>query len=525
MRRLPIVVLMAAVAGGSLAPSASARPRTRSQETNRTAPVPADLNGDGRSDLVVGVPGEDHEDLEGAGAVNVIYSGSEGLSSERNQLLSQGIDAVAGFAESGANLGRSIAIGDFDGDGFDDLAAGAPGTDVMGVTDAGQVLIVEGSKDGLVPGHSTLWHQGVPNIEGELSELDSFGASLATGDFNGDGYSDLAVGAHQDEDRGAVQILYGSGDGLSSDDDQIWTQDSDGVRGEDNPSTQEFFGYQLAVANFGRGKQDDLAIGAPGEVDDGAFWGGAVHVLFGSDEGVTAAGNQYLTQDVEGVADQVEDSDRFGYSLAAANFGKSRHADLAIGVPNESLVSWDEAGAVHVVYGSKRGLRSKGSQYFHQDRRGLADYAEDYDLFGRALAAGFFGGGRHADLAVGVPSEDFDGAPDAGAVHVLIGSERGLSPRKGSFLKQPEPETDDQFGYTMTTGNYGRGPSWDLAVAAPGESIGELAGAGEVGVFYGSRNGRYEANGFESWNQDSDGIMGEAASGDFFGDSFPLDFD
>ena len=525
MRRVPIVVLMAALAGGSLLTSASARTGPRSEERRHAAPVPADLNGDGRSDLVVGVPGEDHEELEGAGAVNVIYSRGGGLSSEGNQLLSQGIDEVAGFAESGANLGRSIATGDFDGDGFDDLAAGAPGADVMGVTDAGQVLIIDGSRDGLVPSESTLWHQGVPDIEGELSEHDGLGSSLATGDFNGDGYSDLAIGAHHDEGHGSVQILYGSSDGLSSDDDQIWTQDSDGVKGEDNPSTQELFGYQLAAANFGRGKQDDLAIGAPGEVDDGAFWGGAVHVLFGSDEGVTSAGNQYLTQNVKGIADEVEDSDRFGYALAAADFGNSRHADLAIGVPNESLVSWDEAGAVHVVYGSTRGLTSKGSQYFNQDRRGVADYAEDYDLFGRALAAGLFGGDRQADLVVGVPSEDFDGASDAGAIHVLTGSRHGLSPHKSAFLKQPEPETDDQFGYTLSTGNYGRGPAWDLATAAPGESIGELVAAGEVGVFYGSRNRPFVLDGFESWTQDSDGISGEAASGDFFGDSFPLDFD
>ncbi|HET9517838.1 MAG TPA: hypothetical protein VFO77_08945, partial [Actinoplanes sp.] len=87
------------------------------------------------------------------------------------------------------------------------------------------------------------------------------------------------------------------------------------------------------------------------------------------------------------------------------DFGKSAHSDLAIGVPGESTAG-DHDGLVQVIYGSAAGLSATGSQSWNQDSPGIAGRAEDGDAFGAVLAAADFGRSGHADLVVGVPSDD-----------------------------------------------------------------------------------------------------------------------
>ena len=114
---------------------------------------------------------------------------------------------------------------------------------------------------------------------------------------------------------------------------------------------------------------------------------GGVHVIYGSANGLTGTGSQFWTQNSTGIVDESEVEDFFGLSLAAANFGKSTHADLAIGVPLEDLgTSSPDAGAVHVTYGSANGLTGTGSQLWTQDSPGILDESEPDDLFGSELA-------------------------------------------------------------------------------------------------------------------------------------------
>jgi FG-GAP repeat len=130
----------------------------------------------------------------------------------------------------------------------------------------------------------------------------------------------------------------------------------------------------------------DLAVGVPFE-DVGAIGNaGAVHVLYGSSTGLTATGDQFWHQDSTGVQDAAEEIDEFGFSLAAANFGKSSQADLAIGVPFEDVGAIGDAGAVNVLYGSSTGLTATGDQFWHQDSSGVQDTAEAGDSFGWSLA-------------------------------------------------------------------------------------------------------------------------------------------
>ena len=91
------------------------------------------------------------------------------------------------------------------------------------------------------------------------------GAAVAPGDFNGDGYADLAVGAPGDAvgtpRGGSVTILYGSATGLVAAGSARFTQATADVPG--NPTTGDLFGAALSATDMGKGTQDDLAVGVP----------------------------------------------------------------------------------------------------------------------------------------------------------------------------------------------------------------------------------------------------------------------
>jgi hypothetical protein len=127
---------------------------------------------------------------------------------------------------------------DFNGDGYEDLAIGAVNEDVNGQIDAGLVNVIYGSSSGIsstsIPDQR--FFQDLPGIDGVSKVNDKFGTDIAAGDFNGDGYSDLAVGAPGDgyafPNTGSVNVIYGSSSGLSAtaaQPDQIWTGGSPGL--------------------------------------------------------------------------------------------------------------------------------------------------------------------------------------------------------------------------------------------------------------------------------------------------------
>jgi len=101
----------------------------------------ADFNGDGFGDLAVGVPGEDIGSISNAGGVNVLYGSSSGLAAAGNQFWSQNSKGVIGVAETGDAFGTVVATGDFNDDGYSDLAIGAPLESVGSATDAGGVNV------------------------------------------------------------------------------------------------------------------------------------------------------------------------------------------------------------------------------------------------------------------------------------------------------------------------------------------------------------------------------------------------
>ena len=158
-----------------------------------------DLNGDGIADLVIGAEGEDVGGDNGAGAFNVLYGAAGGLTDVGSQEWDQDSAGIDDAAEPDDILGEALAVGDMNGDGFDDVAAGAIQEEVGG-TDAGGVSVIYGSAGvGLTSANNHFLTQDTAGVQDSPELFDAFGEALVSYDANGDGTSELAIGAPGEE--------------------------------------------------------------------------------------------------------------------------------------------------------------------------------------------------------------------------------------------------------------------------------------------------------------------------------------
>jgi hypothetical protein len=491
----------------------------------------ADFNGDGFSDLAVGTCCEDVAGAADAGAINVIYGSEDGLTAEGNQFITQNTPGVPDSAEEGDNFSWWLSSADFNGDGYGDLAAGAGGEDVDGVTDAGAVHVLYGSAGGLTGRGSDYFTENTAGISDEAEEADCFGCTTGGGDLDGDGYAELLVGVQAEdvggaEDAGAIHIIHGSADGVTGEWEEYLTQDSRDVA--DSAEAGDNFGWVFATGDFGGSKHNDLAVGVPFEDVGGAGDAGGVHVFPSSGEGISTEGDRLWTQNSRGVRDKAEEGDAFGSNAITADVIGDEHADLIVAAPAEDWRGAADAGAVSIIAGSQEGLTGQDDEFWTQDSPGVRDKAEEGDRFGDGLAAGDFGRGRHIDLAVGADTEDVAGVLDAGGVNVMYGTPGGITGFGGQFWTQKSPGVADKpeptpeevfgetFGYLLFAADFGRSPHADLAITVPGENIGGADGAGAAHVLYGSGKG-LTARGAQFWHQNRPGIKDEAEEFDFWG--------
>ncbi|MEW2400911.1 FG-GAP-like repeat-containing protein [Streptomyces sp. NPDC046862] len=449
-----------------------------------------------------------------------------------------------------ASAAPSGLQGDFNGDGYRDIAISAPIAKAGGRSGAGYVAIVYGTASGLDTTKRQIISQATTGIPGTPESYDYFGDRLTTGDLDDDGYTDLIVGVHGEhigstDESGAITVVWGGADGLKTATDIT----------SPLPENRNELGWSVATGDFDGDGDTDLAAANIAFPELNVFKGpisrtGKATGLVGIDTydqtGINS--DKLVAGDVTGdgktdllVMGQQEITDGYrtrsvlykgsatgltagskvagGYDAVIADVDKDGYGDIVTG--NFMEKSTDEpngglGGAVTVTYGASTGLSTRTPVRITQDTTGVPGTAEKGDGFGSSLSAGDVNGDGYADVAVGIENEAVGSVYKAGSFAVLRGSASGLTGSGAKVFTQNTSgvpgtaERLDNFGsavqLTDTDGN-GRA---ELVASAEAEN----SGAGAVWLFKSTASG-ITATGSKSFN----GTTLGGPSGDaYFGD-------
>ncbi|MFG0318249.1 MAG: FG-GAP-like repeat-containing protein [Planctomycetota bacterium JB042] len=458
-----------------------------------------DVNGDGLSDVMAAAD-------DGPRAV-VFHGGTLGPQEVAGWSIEHGqIDAGYGFSVASA--------GDVDGDGYGDVVVGAPNHDA-GHVDEGKVWVYHGSGDGLATSASWTYTGqqagarfgisvacagdvngdglsdlvvGAPGFDGgqvdegaavlflaplsltgDLLEIDQAGAGAGTsvasaGDVDGDGFADVIVGAPNATaglaDEGRADVWLGDGTGSYALKPSDWHRDggSAGAR----------FGFCVASAgDVNRDGFSDVVVGAPNEGSVQAD-AGRVEVWHGRFSGLSASSSWSRFGDQAGA--------NLGYSVASAgDVNGDGYSDVIVGAWKHDGGEVDEGGA-WVHRGSATGLESTASWAIESDVAGAR--------LGRAVAsAGDVNGDGFGDVIVGADLMPLAG-PNHGRATVHLGSSAGLSVEPDWIGDGAQP--GDRFGFAVASAGDVNGDGYgDVLIGA--KDVGTNANdAGAAFLHYGN---------------------------------------
>ena len=318
-----------------------------------------DLDGDSITDLAVGATDQD-DGGSNRGAVWMLFLNTNGTV-KSHQKISDTDGSFTGTLDDGDAFGGSVAaMGDLDGDGVEDLAVGTC-CDDDGGTDRGAVWMLFLNTNGTVKSHQKISDTD-GNFTGILADGVFWGGSSATsaGDLDGDGVTDLVVGAQRDDDgstdRGAVWALLMNTDGTVKSDQKI--SDTAGNFTGVLDDSDEFGRSVTSVGDLDGDGVSDLVVGANKD-DDGGTDRGAAWVLFLQRAGFTEVGNvagMASTNGSKGVGwgDYDGDGDLdlfvstdFGDDLLYKNNGDGTFTDVASSAgmassPNSFGMAWSD---------------------------------------------------------------------------------------------------------------------------------------------------------------------------------------
>ncbi|WP_018155039.1 hypothetical protein [Demetria terragena] len=447
-----------------------------------------DIDGGG-TDIVLGFPSWDitseGETMQEAGMIavlsNVVVNGAIQPPTATTYYTAAdfGIPVQTRAKFGSSVVGFSPSEPDFEGCGH--LLVGAPGQDVNGVSEAGEVHLLDGWADGSLSHAWSLDQSDLPESAGPPQPSVRFGTRLGAASIH-----QVAVGAPGWDSR------MGDEGGIAT----IAINDKEGTGHVSHWLPGQYGGDDLGGGPLVWAEADKgatLAAGAPLANPEGALDAGAVAFTTFTDGTPTTT---WLSQDSPGAAGTAETRDNFGASIATTKDGDGREVWL-IGAPGEDIGSTQSAGMVGVA----RGGASSGpgtppvmtEDYLTQSTPRIAGTPETPDSFGAALALGRMNpGSRGEHLAVGASSEAIGAVNGVGVVSVnsVSVSNGSVKPtatvarvwHQGSPGVPGTLEAGDNFGATVIAQ-----PVWVKGqlrhlgvVTSPSDDIGEFVNAGRA---------------------------------------------
>lgn len=388
----------------------------------------ADVDGDGCTDLAIGVPLQDLDAGANAGMVSLVKGEAGGLAASNSDLSLPSTGAAPHGPVADHAKGVAVAavprMTDANARPYLAIAATGHDHDALAVRSGG--VSIRRSASGLLDGVSAFFERS--DLPGETDRFaGAFGSALASGDFDGDGYGDLVAytqalngcffsGSNCVLDEGALFVNYGAASAANFR-YEVLHQNVAGIAGSVEES--DSFGEDMAVGDFNDDGYDDLAIGIASEDANGLFNAGMVTILYGHPGGLAAnaaSSDSIDDGDFNGLLQEA--GDEFGRGLAAGDFNRDGFDDLAIGVPGETLVNGGQAvGSVVVANGSAAGIVRGTRTVINLDQSGRS---RALDFYGRKLAVGDFNNDNVDDLAVTLPDRKNASQEIKGAVHIVF---------------------------------------------------------------------------------------------------------